>query len=502
MNTPSTWTVGPGAGPGTPNTVVAYGDPDDPLRLSVLLATALGSTPGEGQEALPTCLDPGAKWSDRLAALQVLLSKRLPDASLTVVDIDAIVPGDDPRTDPGARWSDPDFRSERLELFEALVEGADRGGLTFVRPAPTPAVTKTLVEAGVKPQQFAEEAEEGEEPSSPLEALVPLELRPVVRWLLARKRMDELELRSLLEAAGSEDPSPDIVSTALDQLRRKTLNAAYRLSLLRPAQTLNGVLGPYSIDVEDSAHSVTREDVDQLLEAGLVQRVPSNPSLVRMPRAARQMAAGRALHAQGGGLRPLHGWLARQARPEESSTPEDLLEAHHHAVLSGELDLAVDTSTYYGADLRLMGRRLGLEGRVRPEARGEAVRVFRVVVDRFDPEDAYSWEYLAYNLSRMEPPGPAEEILHAYQQAVQHDPENPLYRGRFLGFRGEIGQDIRAETRRWLTYYGTAYGALGATILGERVVEGLRRGGRADEAAELTRWLPRRYHQESRRTRA
>lgn len=47
-----------------------------------------------------------------------------------------------------------------------------------------------------------------------------------------------------------------------------------------------------------------------------------------------------------------------------------------------------------------------------------------------DPESSYSWHYLAYNLERSG--GDRLEIEMAYNRAIEHDPDNPWWNGRYV----------------------------------------------------------------------
>ena len=97
--------------------LVAYGDPDDHLRWTVLLAHALGkSVPGvQAREAVETCLKRDkVSWSQRLDAFSYLL-ERTPSLErdrprALLVDLDALDPGPLP---PEALWDDRDFRRQR-----------------------------------------------------------------------------------------------------------------------------------------------------------------------------------------------------------------------------------------------------------------------------------------------------------------------------------------------------------------------------------------------------
>jgi len=110
----------------------------------------------------------------------------------------------------------------------------------------------------------------------------------------------------------------------------------------------------------------------------------------------------------------------------------------------------------------------------------QAAAVYRKIVE-LDPQDAYAWEYLGYNLLRADPARYVDEILKAYSNAVEHDPRNPLYHGRWLGFRGRLGQEITAEFQAGIELY--AWRSIDR--FASEVLKGLRRGSRDSLARQL-----------------
>lgn len=140
------------------------------------------------------------------------------------------------------------------------------------------------------------------------------------------------------------------------------------------------------------------------------------------------------------------------------------------------IEEAFETATFYATDLRELAIRLSKRNDWK-----SASGVYRKIVDKLDPDDAYAWEYLAYNLVRLDPVQHADDILSAYAKAHDLDPTNPLYHGRLLGFRGRLGQEIRSEFQNAIALYNWR----GVDRFASEVLKSLKRGGSADFAKEL-----------------
>jgi tetratricopeptide (TPR) repeat protein len=76
----------------------------------------------------------------------------------------------------------------------------------------------------------------------------------------------------------------------------------------------------------------------------------------------------------------------------------------------------------------------------------EAAAVYQQCLDKVDPEDAYSWHYLGFNLDRAgRQRRRAEE---AFRKAVELDPANPWWNGRLVTFLIEQSR-FRAAEEEW-----------------------------------------------------
>ncbi|MFO0647455.1 MAG: hypothetical protein U0326_14540 [Polyangiales bacterium] len=413
-------------------TVVAYGDPDDHLRLTVLLANALRRFE---PEAAALCRKANNNpWSQRFDALMVLLrtadlrASRAERPLVRVRDAGALPP---PRFGGDTRWNDRDFVFERSRLRHAL-EGAD-SVVTQEREAPAP---------------------EG----APVVERFERALRPVARWVLAEGHLDELTLASYL-GHGCER---HVLDVAWDALLPSTRDTALRLSAMRAPQRLNGVLGPFPLlprgadrAAAPTLRTLHRGAIDELLAAGFLTPAPEPPQRVEFPREIRVFLRGHATALAPEELREDHRQIALESKDESD---EAKIERHHHAVLACDAKLAIETSTFYGGDLRAIGTEASLDGRY-----DEAAAVFREIVERFDPRDAYAWEYLGANLwwphrrsLELMPVKVREDARHALERACivdRRSDRNPLFHGRLLGFRGALGEDIRGEFERELRYF-------------------------------------------------
>jgi hypothetical protein len=225
--------------------------------------------------------------------------------------------------------------------------------------------------------------------------------------------------------------------------------------------------------------------VEDLHAAGFLQP-GTEPSTLRMPRLAREMLRAFAQFGMAREVHTLHARLA--ATPIDARPMDEQLEIHHHAVRAGDAVLAQRTALFYGTELRGLATQIGLEAK-REHNRAKhtkAADLFAHIVRSFDRTDAYAWEYHGYNLALTGDPSHRAEILDAYQRAHELWRGNPLYHGRLLGFRGQLGEDVAAEVVRWLDRYVEQFGDEhdAVSYFAEPTLKGLRRG---EQHAQLTR---------------
>ena len=94
----------------------AYGVPDDPLRLLVLLAEHLVTLLGNADGAGP-CFDPRAEWRAKREALSGLLDRlrqRHGAVFVVLVDLDALLPSSE------SGWDDPLTHRMQVEMFDLV----------------------------------------------------------------------------------------------------------------------------------------------------------------------------------------------------------------------------------------------------------------------------------------------------------------------------------------------------------------------------------------------
>lgn len=397
-------------------TVAAYGEPDDHLRMTVLIAEALAP---HQPEAAAVCLRAQKNpWSSRFQALSELLQTvelRRPGVVCRVRDLGAL-PEAPPRRGQG-RWDDRSFAREHAQLRARLERAAEAGVLAFES-------------ANVKGGDVVDSVEPG--------------LRPLARWLRAKGRIDDALVVECVEGGDQGY----FLSAMWDAIGRDARVAALRLSALRPPQRLNGVLGPITLHGDggrvEGLSTVTRTAVDRLLEMGVLHRDSSGA--VFFPRPVRAFLRTFATQYSPQDLQQDHRTLARQIQGDDAGA---LVERHYHAVQGHDLDDARATARYYGADLRALARDLSLGG-----DHAGAAKIYEEIVTTYDPRDAYAWEYLGYNLwqpHRRAPTSMPEALQRRIDDALTRactvdtfNQRNPLFLGRLLGFRGMFGADIAA----------------------------------------------------------
>ncbi len=444
------------APPGEP-VVYCTGDADDHLRVTVLLARALRDR--ADREAADKCLDPRSSWRSRRDALSEVLRTATPaqdGARIGIlVDPDALPL---PRGGPSG-WDDAGFVRERSELLDVMLHAIEAGGWLVVRPSATPALSERLesVRTSNDPPVAGETAE-----------VEPI-LRPLADALLQGGQLHPIGLARLLRR---EDPGAALVSLALESISGENRRAAQRIAAARLPMRANGTLGPLEWGaLSDGPKSVPRAETESLVERGWLVR-DARTSTIWIPRAVR---AGLLEGADEASIVATH----RALTDTNATDVEQRLEVHHHAILTGNVDAAEATADHYANDLREVARRWSAESRW-----ADAVAVYEKIV-QLDEADAYAWEYLGYNLARMDSPAEHPRVEDAYRRAHEIEPSNPLFHGRWLGFRIGRGAATLAEVPRWMAWYATLHGQAGRSWFGWQIVSALRRAGRGTEARSL-----------------
>jgi hypothetical protein len=459
-----------------------FGDRDDPQRLAVLLAERLASSFPDSAEILRkarTCLSPRTSWRDRrilLGDALALATEQHTGHFVALADIDALAP-------QGTEdWSADRSLAMRQDLYKVVLEAVERGGWLVFRSSPERKVSADLACLDVE-ESYAPEPENLAYPEE-ANPFAP-EVRPFAAWLTQRGALRPKDLSRIV--ADVEDFDAHLIDLAYDALPPTARDTGKLLSALRPPQHVNGALGPMAYAGERPTETaVPRAAVAALRASGFLQ--PSvEASTLRMPRLGRDLL-GRFSHlGTGSELQRLHGRLAGEAI--EGKTASVQLEIHHHAVLSRNVDLAKHTAIFYGTELRDLATQLSFDAQ-REHNRAKfarAAELFEYVVSTFDGNDAYAWEYLGYNLARASDAAHRQRILRAYETAHRLWPDNPLYHGRLLGFRGQLGQDVVADFASWFDRYLNKFGdeAEAVSFFAEAVLKGLRRGDENEQVARI-----------------
>jgi tetratricopeptide (TPR) repeat protein len=446
----------------------AFGDPDDHLRLSTLIADAVvSSTDNVWLRGVARRLteDPDPRsWRDRSSDFTELLVN-LPSDTLVLRDPDAFA--ETIAFDRANDWDDANLCRERSEFFHTLITPIARRAIWLERTAPDPRVSEQLAVAPASSPDARIDV------SDPYASSIGPDARGALAWLLHKKVLSEGAVDELIELGVGPALDRHIVLVTYDHLPPATRAAAYRLAVLRGEQPLNGAIGPFALRARSAGEAISKAHVDELLECGFLR---STREGVRIPRIVRDVVLSRADAEDPESVeddhRKVFEGLRRSGDPERVDL---LIERHHHAVRGLLFEEAVATARFYATDLRELALRLSLKNQW-----VQAAAVYRKIVE-LDPQDAYAWEYLGYNLLRADPARYVDEILKAYSNAVEHDPRNPLYHGRLLGFRGRLGQDITAEFQAGIELYAWR----GIDRFASEVLKGLRRGSRDALARQL-----------------
>lgn len=452
----------------------AYGEPDDPLRLSVLLTEHAA---GLLKKDPDPCLDPRASWQTRCDALGDLFDElRAHDRPIGVlVDLDALAFAPTPRD----AWEDPLTPRMQMDIFHLICQSVERGGWILVRPSPTPDVSKRL--AGIPIEEPSEEIRNISLAFSP-------ETRPISNWLLAKNQLREQELLRIINT--EHDPDDYITAMGYEALPQTAREAAQQIQVLRPPCVVNGSFGPFPWGADASKFQVDRSEVQFLCKSGFLQQASSGTTTtMRMHRHARRVISRRLPLLRAGWTIDAHRWLGEQ---DKGTNVERLIEAHYHAARSGHVDLALKTARFYGYELRALATALSRDQRDYKNA----AMIFQHVIDHFEPTDAYAWEYLGFNLALWDVEDDRRgrhqgEVLEAYHRAYELDGNNPLYHGRWMGFRAELKQDIEIEFDRAVAKYLNAYGERGDALsrFVMPVFDGLTRSRRhRDREHLLSKW--------------
>lgn len=475
---------------------MAHGAEDDHLRLTVLLASALRERVNDA-ELYRSCTGPDTPWQTRREALKQFLEHAQRGGGGTLirlVDPDALDMGDPSQE---GSWDDASFRRERSEFFAILLDRFAHNGWELIRPEPQTSTTAKLDARGCE-LVVGDAPSGGSADEERLQAVADASLLPAIRpladALVVNNRLGARELARMLESVQSPSDANDLVlEIAYDVLSVDAIEAGKRLALLRGPQVWNCVAGFFSLRDRETGwterlDSVPREAARELAQGGWLQigSGPGGGSRFAMANAIRSFFLERATTTAPERVQAEHTWLARRT----PGSVEESVEVHFHAVESGDGALAERTARHYGADLRRIAFALSTKKDASETDFKAAADIYRAIVNKFDKEDAYAWEYLGYNLARAYggrdyPPAIEREITEAYANACRYDPQNPLYKGREIGFAASLGrQQVKAELRRALERFRRIGGNAAVGILGQHVLRNMSDAVLLDLAGE------------------
>ena len=413
-------------------------------------------------------------WSRRLDAFRLLLNGAVKVRSgstplVHVHDLDALSVVVRDHT----RWDDAHFATERNALLDVVIEYAGRHGLfAFSRPEPSRRVTHRIEKTQPSAEQFFW-SDQGLPDHAAVGAVdLPPDEARLAQWLVQRGALEAEDIGELPAWSRSRA----LLTTAWEVLRPSVRDDAMRIGLVRTEMRRNGHLGPLAFEPARKsgvrrALGVREASVDTLVDAGFLRR-GAEAATWEMPRRVRRFVSEHARWLAPAGVDETRIAISHASRGRGSE--EDVLEAHWHAVAACDVQLAEETATFYGTDLRVSAVRIGTDAhrlhRAKQYAKANegyarAAKLFESIMERFDPEDAYAWEYAGYNLwqphrrrPREAPPAVAERTLAAFTKACEYAELNPLFRGRLIGLKASLGKPFQDELRQWLGWFRRHYG--------------------------------------------
>lgn len=253
--------------PDIPGRIFAFGERDDPMRLTVLLAEhVLKLLPAdtEVQAKAQICMDPKASWRQRTRALAGALARTAEQWQghfVALVDIDALAPQGE------ESWTSDRPILMRRELFTLLEDAIERGGWLVLRTAPSKSLSPELSRLQID-VAYAVEPEGSAQPDE-IKLFAP-EVRPVTAWLLRDAGFRPRDLSRIVEDVTNFDAH--VVDLAYQVLSPAARDAGKLLAALRPPQRWNGALGPFAYaDQRPSATHLPRSAVDELRASGFLQ---------------------------------------------------------------------------------------------------------------------------------------------------------------------------------------------------------------------------------------
>ncbi|MBK9261167.1 MAG: hypothetical protein IPM54_15335 [Polyangiaceae bacterium] len=344
------------------------------------------------------------------------------------------------------------------------------------------------------------------------------DVRPVLSWLVEQRKVLDVEDVEEILREGSAKLETYTLMLAYELLKPSARTAGRRLSVLRGPQKLNGSVGGFVVFPVDPAENadeswqvadaadrlgalgVMSSAIDALEACGFIQRIQSsqNGASIHIPRRIRTFLRRLARIESPTVWSSDNERLARNVLEQGETYFQRLplaeqLEVHQYAIQSGDVEIAKKTAKYYGTDLREIAYRLSREGRF-----AAAADVYRAIVEQFDENDAYAWEYFGFNLAReaerrLNQGGSGltederRQIGGAYSRAVAEEKtDNPLYVGRLLGFRAQCGEYVNVEfEERMISYQNSRWKDTARGYFARMVFDGLSRGGRHSERDDL-----------------
>lgn len=137
------------------------------------------------------------------------------------------------------------------------------------------------------------------------------------------------------------------------------------------------------------------------------------------------------------------------------------LDGSFHARLASNIEKIWHFSSFEYSNAKLLAYQLSIDNKFE-----ESAYIYNKIIKEINQSDAYCWEYYAYNLARSSTaPAKAPLIQEAYKRAVELEPSNPLYNGRYFGnlilnnidiidtFKSSLNFYSKYENRHKLTWF-------------------------------------------------
>lgn len=165
-----------------------------------------------------------------------------------------------PRIHGSSTCDDATFARERGEFLDVLLDAIDRGGWLLARPCASAELSTRLEHL------TQSEGEPGSVGADNVDTLLPM----AAGLVASMRERGEIHELAVARWRAQDQPTHDIVETALGHLSTSMRSTLGRLCLVRRPITMNGSCGPFGWGaLDDRVDTVERGAVEQLIQRGL-----------------------------------------------------------------------------------------------------------------------------------------------------------------------------------------------------------------------------------------